>query len=372
MHNRELERLTAVDRFLKLKISKDNELNEIAQYAARLCDTTIAVIALIDDQKQYITVSAGLEQATLALNTISGAYLTSHNGLIILNYAATDEKFVSHFLAHTDLNLQFYAAIPLLTQDGLKMGSLSVMGNKPADLSDLQILMLGTLGRQAVHILEFDYSLRIMKEQFLEAKKNEITLRSVFESSRSCHILIDFDLKILFYNKVISDVAKTLFDQTIKGGVTITDILDDSLLLDFLKNFNLAKNGQRISHECLLNHQLGPSWWRITFNPAFDSEGKIIGVYGTATDITDVTVSTSALAERDKQLHSIALIQSHELRRPVASILGLMNLFKQNEYQVDPEEFMMLERAALELDNRIHEIVNHVSGSQLSQNENQS
>jgi light-regulated signal transduction histidine kinase (bacteriophytochrome) len=133
------------------------------------------------------------------------------------------------------------------------------------------------------------------------------------------------------------------------------------MLDDFLKSFYLAKSGRRVLKESLLDHKLGPIWWQLSFDPAFDEDSNVIGVYCTATDITEVKLSAIALAERDKKLHSIALIQSHELRKPVASILGLINLFKINNYQVDADEFQMLERAATELDETIHEIVNYVS-----------
>jgi light-regulated signal transduction histidine kinase (bacteriophytochrome) len=62
---------------------------------------------------------------------------------------------------------------------------------------------------------------------------------------------------------------------------------------------------------------------------------------------------------KDASLKAIAFIQSHELRRPVSSILGLMSLFKEDDYRASKEDMMMLEQAVMELDGTIRKTVNH-------------
>jgi signal transduction histidine kinase len=65
-------------------------------------------------------------------------------------------------------------------------------------------------------------------------------------------------------------------------------------------------------------------------------------------------------AKKDKALEDIAHIQAHELRKPVASIMGLINLIKANEYEWDKETLLKLEQASLQLDTKIRAIINHV------------
>lgn len=50
-------------------------------------------------------------------------------------------------------------------------------------------------------------------------------------------------------------------------------------------------------------------------------------------------------------------MQSHELRRPVANVLGFVELFKLNGYQATSEELMLLGKAAQELDDKVKAIV---------------
>ncbi|MBD1391917.1 tetratricopeptide repeat protein [Mucilaginibacter glaciei] len=59
-------------------------------------------------------------------------------------------------------------------------------------------------------------------------------------------------------------------------------------------------------------------------------------------------------------LLKIAFIQSHEIRKPLSTILGIMNLIKDEKYKADKETLVMLEKSTLDLDKKIHEIVKEV------------
>jgi hypothetical protein len=58
-------------------------------------------------------------------------------------------------------------------------------------------------------------------------------------------------------------------------------------------------------------------------------------------------------------LRAIAQIQSHEMRKPVASIIGLMDVWKGEKYVYDEEIVTMIEKATVELDEKIHLIIKH-------------
>jgi light-regulated signal transduction histidine kinase (bacteriophytochrome) len=143
--------------------------------------------------------------------------------------------------------------------------------------------------------------------------------------------------------------------------MTVTDVLGDSFLYDFLINFNKTRAGERVVEEKLVTHADKQIWWQFTYDPAFDVNGNIIGVSYCAADISELKTSQTKISERDQSLEAIAIIQSHEMRRPVSSILGLIEIFKLNSYETEKEEILMLERAANELDSKIHDIINHAS-----------
>lgn len=65
--------------------------------------------------------------------------------------------------------------------------------------------------------------------------------------------------------------------------------------------------------------------------------------------------------KKDKALVDIAFIQSHELRKPLASILGLINVIRTSDAAVDQESLDKLEEAGKELDEKIHSIISNIN-----------
>ena len=98
-------------------------------------------------------------------------------------------------------------------------------------------------------------------------------------------------------------------------------------------------------------------WMSVNFGAGYDPHGKVIGISYNATDITERKHNEQRIAKQNEALRRIAQIQSHEFRRPVASILGLMEIFKMNNYQTSEDEVRMMQRATEELDDRIKTIV---------------
>ncbi|MBA4852020.1 PAS domain S-box protein [Emticicia sp. BO119] len=64
------------------------------------------------------------------------------------------------------------------------------------------------------------------------------------------------------------------------------------------------------------------------------------------------------IEERNKSLQKIAFIQSHEIRHPLTTIMGLVNLVRYNYQEVDEEWIQMIVEATNNLDNKILSIVN--------------
>jgi len=64
--------------------------------------------------------------------------------------------------------------------------------------------------------------------------------------------------------------------------------------------------------------------------------------------------------KKDQALGDIAFIQAHELRKPLASIMGMVNVIKAMDYKVDPECISKLDEASKELDAKIHAVLTHI------------
>lgn len=357
MYRNEHKRVEAVNRFLTLEISKEEEIQRIVDMAAVICKTKVALVTLLDHDTQHIRFKFGSDLVQTSRSVAFCNYAIEQKETFVVNDAFLDARFVKNPLVTGDPNIRFYAGSNLTTQDGYHLGSLCVLDDVPKELSGEQQQMLELLSKQIIHIMEFDSSIKFLKEQFLQAKSSEDKLRSFFESSSSCHLLLGEDLKVIAYNRALSTFINKIGRDKIEVGSQILAHVHLSYKEEYIACHKLAMEGQSTYIEKRLNYENETVHWYMSFEPARNSGGEIIGVSYNATDITQRVAQEQMVLEQNQALKRIAFIQSHELRRPVSSILGFMNLFKYNNYLADKEDLMMMEKAVVELDLKVREIV---------------
>lgn len=103
------------------------------------------------------------------------------------------------------------------------------------------------------------------------------------------------------------------------------------------------------------------TYFEVSFNPIYKTtKGEIIGVGCFARDITERLKTEKALIEQNERLRNIASLSSHELRRPVASMIGLLNILDRENFK-NPENQQIIEHlitVSHEIDQVIRLIVN--------------
>ena len=77
--------------------------------------------------------------------------------------------------------------------------------------------------------------------------------------------------------------------------------------------------------------------------------------------IMELDRSLNQLKKQNSVLREVARIESHELRQPVASIMGVTMLMKENPHTNHPEYLELLDKSVNQLDERIRMIVSHVN-----------
>lgn len=361
MPQKEEDRVRAVKRFLTLRISKEEELQEIIRLAARVCGTPTALITFIDEDTQYIRLKQAFAYNQTSRHDAFCNHVIQGNEVLVIPDARLDVRFRGNPLVTGDPSIRFYAGSPLTTSDGHRLGSLCVIDEMPAELSPLQQELLAGFARQAMQLLEFDASVQILKEQYEEVRRSAIEHRSFFESSIDSHLLLGLDFEVLAFNQSWARYVTHNYGKTLTRGLGMAEYLLPENLLFFYQAYVKALTGTAVFDQRQVRTVDGNTWRMIKFEPAFDPEGHIIGVSVNSTDTTQQVASKATVAAQKDSLAEIAFIQAHELRRPVASILGLMNLLKMEGLMETREELVMLAAAAEELDEKIKLIISHAS-----------
>jgi hypothetical protein len=358
MPQKELERLQAVHRFLNLEIDKGKNLQEIVELASELCETPIALISLFDDDKYIFKYKVGIDTPYSKRDETFCQHLHTNCELLIIEDTLLDKRFANNLCVVGQPNIRFYAGINLNTHDGHSLGSLCVLDTKPRQLSNAQKHLLQVFSKRIIQIMEFEFSIKILKEQYLEAKTAEVKLRSFFESGGACHLLINKELEIMTFNKNMAEFIKRIYQIDLQTGIHVSRVLTGPSLERFSEECKTVLTGIPLRYEREVQYPTETIWWYITFEPCYDADSEIIGISFNAYDITERKLNEKKIVAQNESLRNIAQIQSHELRRPVASILGFMEIFKENNYQASQDELLLMEYATKELDDRIRNIVN--------------
>ena len=127
--------------------STDVFLDEIVACAARICEMEIAAISILDNQGQRFKSSYGMDVKTSEKSIAFCNHAVLQEDVFEINDVFEDPRFKSNLSAQSDPKIRFYTGIPLVDDDGLKLGTLCILDSKPKVLTDLQKELLRTLSK---------------------------------------------------------------------------------------------------------------------------------------------------------------------------------------------------------------------------------
>ena len=163
----EAARLRALDRYCLVDTPREQDFDEIAEAAAELCGTPIAVVNLVGDGRQFFKAEVGLGIRQTPIETSFCRQAILQQDFLHVPDATRDPRFQGNPLVTGEPGLRFYAGALLKTADGHPIGTVCVLDTKPHQLSDRQRAGLLRLARQTMAQMELRRSLREQAEQRL-------------------------------------------------------------------------------------------------------------------------------------------------------------------------------------------------------------
>jgi PAS domain S-box-containing protein len=157
----ERARLAALERYDILDSGSEAEYDDLTKIAAQICRTPIALISLIDSERQWFKSRVGLEPVETPREQAFCAYAIHDTSVFLVPDALQDGRFSDNPLVLGDPRIRFYAGAPLQTSDGLNLGTLCVIDREPRTLTAEQQEALEALGRQVVRLIEARHRSRI-------------------------------------------------------------------------------------------------------------------------------------------------------------------------------------------------------------------
>jgi len=179
----EKERLEALCACNVLDTGPEPDFDALTQLAAELIDVPIALVSLIDADRQWFKSRVGLDATESGRDVAFCSHAILRDEMMIVEDARQDERFHDNPFVTEPPHIRFYAGMPLRSRDGYKFGTLCVIDNKPRQMSEKHRRILKQLAMQAQaqlelrrHIGRLEQEARFREEAqaaLLEARKNE-------------------------------------------------------------------------------------------------------------------------------------------------------------------------------------------------------
>lgn len=164
----EPERLAALRGLDVLDTAPEPELDAIATLAADRFDTAIALVSLVDADRQWFKARVGLEVCETDRATSFCAHAILQDDVFVVPDAAADARFVGNPLVTGAPHIRFYAAAPLRTSEGRRIGTLCIIDPAPrTGFSERDRRALRLMAGQAVQHIEYRRLLRSQRVSHL-------------------------------------------------------------------------------------------------------------------------------------------------------------------------------------------------------------
>jgi GAF domain-containing protein len=131
-------RLQALRRYKILDTDPEEAFDDLTILASHICETPVAMISLIDSDRQWFKSKHGLNVSETPRAVSFCAVAIQQPDLFVVPDASKDPRFSSNPFVVSDPKIRFYAGAPFTSSDGHPLGTLCVVDMVPRELTPSQ------------------------------------------------------------------------------------------------------------------------------------------------------------------------------------------------------------------------------------------
>jgi signal transduction histidine kinase len=203
-------------------------------------------------------------------------------------------------------------------------------------------------------------------QSFKKLQFSNSNFKALLDSVSEGYFLLNKNYKVIKLNEKGKDFIFKKSRKMIKEGSHILDFISLAEMENFISHYQKALTGEKSVLETdIKNFNDGTEWYEIRFLPVISKNKEITSVLYSASDITESKLSKELLEQKNRELQKTNLeldhfvySAAHDLRAPLTSLLGLINLTKQESQDVQITTYMnFMEKSIKKLDGYIKDII---------------
>lgn len=359
----EQDRLATLQAYDILDTLPEAAFDDLSLLASYICQTPIALVSLIDEERQWFKSRIGVEvsETPRDISFCGHAILTPEEVFVVPN-ALEDERFAANPLVVSDPAIRFYAGAPLVTPEGHTVGTLCVIDSVPRELTGEQLTALQALSRQVTSQLVLRRKL-IQSQHINDELERQIAERARLETRLShesslLQALMDNVPEAIYFKDTQSRFTRVSRHHVHLRGITSPDEAVGKTDFDFFTEEHarqayddeqrIVSTGEpitgKVEKETFADGSVG--YVLSTKVPIRDTQGRITGIVGVSSDITrrvrlehEMEQARDAVLEVARLKSEFLANMSHEIRTPMNGVLGMTGLLLDTPLDDEQRDF---------------------------------
>ena len=345
----EAERIAALDRYEILDTLPETEYDDLTSLASQICGAPISLVSLVASERQWFKSHHGVDLDESPRAVSFCAHAIHGETLFEVSDASLDERFFDNELVTGEHHLRFYAGAPLITPDGMKLGTLCVIDRQPRKLNDAQRYALGALARQVVTLLELRRSVAQLEQRNRELHESREDFRSFMNNSPVVAFCKDARGRMIYANKSWEENFGLSFEKV--RGLTDFELLPLDVATIIRENDLLVIRENRATQTIeIVPSPTNPQCEWLVFKFPI-GQGSELRLGGVALDLTE-------LRRAEKLKDEFIAVVSHELRTPLTALRGSLGLLDNQVAGALPPSASEMVKLALKNAERLSLLIN--------------
>lgn len=291
-------RLRALARSGLLDSEPEEGLDRLTGLASRLLGAPVALVSLVDGQRQHVKSTAGIEPWQPPVSPTFCQYVVVEQAPLFVSDARLDPR-VRENLEMPDLDVIAYAGVPLTTADGHTLGSLCAIESSPREWTEDDIALLGEIARGVISEIE----LRATNRELREAEER---FHRTLEHAPIGMALVAPDGGFLEVNRSLCEIVGYSSEELL--ALTFQDITHPDDLetdLEYVRQMLAGEFRTYQMHKRYLHKDGRIIWIKLSVSLIREATGEPLYFVSQIEDITSAKRADEALREAQSRLQAI-------------------------------------------------------------------